>query len=228
MKTFVTLLMCMLTMQCTAASNWVFVNETPPGFSAEPGDYNATAVTVKLGPHNLSFSTRIEYPIFRGYYEKSGYNKPAGKGKDYHMCTYDIGMLEFSSSEYEPVNDARRVYGAVTFEIYRYVAPLDYPPTWPGAFYDFTRFGAHREPLAWEDFEPENAFLPVDVVVNGRIGTILCRDYEKRENYVDDKEHVECIYAYSPDPTTFMVVHLYDMDWSKDISLVIETLNVTS
>ena len=63
---------------------------------------------------------------------------------------------------------------------------------------------------------------------DGRIGTIICRDYEKRENYVDDKEHVRCWYGYSPDPTTFVVVNFYDMNWSKDVSLIIETLDVTS
>ena len=38
MKTFVFLLMCMLTVQCTDASDRVFLNETTPGLSFVYGD----------------------------------------------------------------------------------------------------------------------------------------------------------------------------------------------
>jgi hypothetical protein len=228
MKIHVFLLMCMLTVQCTAASDHVFLNDTTPGLSVVPGDYNATAFTVPLGPYKISFLTRLADPRLMGYYEKSYHYGYEGKGKDYHMCTYDLGRLDVYSREYDAVNDIGRMNGEVAFEIYRYVAPLDYPPTWSEIFYDSTRFDAYSEPLAWKDFEPGKAFLPVDVIVNGRIGSIICRDSEKLEKQVDDKEHVRCAYGYSPDPLTFVVVNFYDTNWAKDVSLVIETLNVTS
>lgn len=104
MKTHILLLMCMLTVQCTAASDWVPINETTPGFSAVPGDYNSTAVTVPLGPYKIRFLTRLVDPTFEGCYEKSSYNIPDGKGKDYHTCTYDIGTLLVSGHIYDPVN----------------------------------------------------------------------------------------------------------------------------
>jgi hypothetical protein len=219
----------MLTVQSTAASDHVFLNGTTPGLSIVPGDYNATAITVPLGPYNISFSTRLAALGFYGYYEKSGYNGYEGKGKDYHMCTYDLGRLDVYSRKYDSVNGTRRLDEWMEFLVFHYADPFDYPP--PGLeIFSIDRPFAdiYHMRCYWDDFDPVEAFLPVDVIVNGRIGTIVCRDYEQFENYVDDKEHVECFYAYSPDPTTFVVVHFYDMNWAKDVSLVIETLNVTS
>jgi hypothetical protein len=182
MKTQMFLLMCMLTVQCTAASDYVVydcvpINETTPGFSVAPGDYNSTAVTVPLGPYKISFLTRLENITFKGFYEKSGRNVYEGKGKDYHMCTYDIGELIVSSRN-----------GKVDFFIHHYVAPLNYPPEGPHILFQKDK----------------------------------CADYYPYSYYYRYSKY------YSPDPTTFVYMQFFDMDWNKDILLILETLNVTS
>jgi hypothetical protein len=229
MKIHVFLLMCMLTVQCTAASDRVNIDETTPGFSAVPGDYNATAVTVPLGPYNISFSTRLVDPTFQGNYKKSVYDMPVGKGKDYHMCDCDFGEITVSGHRYNYVNGTFHRDGWMHFKIYRYASPFDYPPPKleilsPGRTFD----GVYHKHCSWDDFDPAEAFLPVDVIINGNIGTIICSGSEEHSEYVRDKEHVTCMYGYSPEPTTFVLVLFSDMDWYKDISLVLETLNVTS
>jgi len=190
-----------------AMSDTIHINNTSPGFSAVPGPYNAVYVTTPMGPYNVSFSIRAENASYDGYYQDSVLNRSAGSGKSYHTCTYDIGTLMVVPG----------TGGSMHLHIYRYVSPLSDAPVDPDPFgYSEMETAEARD---WDISSPSNT------VIDGYNATEVVA-YPPSEPYAPWKKPRH-IYTYSPDLGTFVVVYS-DMDYDKDISLVLETLHITS
>jgi hypothetical protein len=196
------------------------INETTPGFSAAPGEYNAAHVTVPLGPYQISFSTRLENVTYKGEYEALGHNETTGSGKDYHVATYDECDLYVLPNE----------TGYIHFRIYRYVGPSLYPPVDPDP-------NGYRTISGWIDTPTmsRDDSGPEPQTIDGKPGTVVTWwsihhninvvypsdsfDVQGEENYFA---------AYQPNDKTFVVVEFYDIDYDKDVALVLQTLHISS
>lgn len=209
------------------------INESTPGFSIAPGDYDAVQVTVPLGSYLISFLTRVENVSFTGKYWESYMNRSAGSGKDYHICTYDLGRLwvirNTSTDRYEDV------YGNVSFgekvieiQLYRYVGPTSFPAIDPDPYGLSTVTSWHEtSTTSWDYTDPES------ITIDGKTGT-LCMWWQTIHNYgyypsqdfdVYGKEHY--VATYQPDDKTYVVMETSDIDYDKDVALVLETLHIS-
>lgn len=191
------------------------INETMPGFSATPGDYDATKVAVPLGPYLISFSTRLENITFEGEYDTLAHNETAGSGKDYHVCTYDVGYLW--------VRENTSYYPAFRFTIYRYAGPSSYPPVDPDPN-GFSIVSGFRDTATMS----REHIGPDPLTIDGKQGTILTW-WTVHHDSIDVVGNGYHVAAYQPDDKTFVVLETDNsIDYDKDVALVLQTLEIKS
>jgi len=230
----VLIVLCLLVVQGLVLGNNTMyppINDTTPGFSAKPGGYDATQVSVPLGPYHISFSTRLENVTCEGEYRKSDFNKSAGSGKDYRICTYDLGTLRVLRNSTAQRGNVGSAYptAELTFTIYRYVAPSSYPPENPdpngylrlSTFYD--------SPTLSRDISD-----PEQLIIDGKRGTLMSFWYTNHntnvvypsESYdrVGDSDYIA---AYQPGDKTFVVLKTSGVGYDRDVALVLQTLHIT-
>jgi tetratricopeptide (TPR) repeat protein len=199
------------------------INDTTPRFSAVQGKYDATQVTVPLGPYQISFSTRLENITFAGVYDALGYNKTAGSGKEYHTCTYDKGDLDVLQNG---------TYGEmypIRFTIYRYVSPSSYPPIDPDPNGMWELGSLIDSATMTRDYSG-----PDSITIDGQQGTLITGwttwhnyDYDGEEHSTNYDRYTY-IATYQPNDNTYVVVKFDDsIDYDKDVALVLETLHIT-
>jgi tetratricopeptide (TPR) repeat protein len=209
------------------------INDTTPGFSAVPGEYDATQVSIPLGPYRISFLTRLENVTVEGKYELLGHNETAGSGKDYHICTYDVGELRIlrNSTAAQRMSESWTGGGypiaEFDFTIYRYAGPSTYPPVDPDPS-GFSRISSFRDTATLsQDYTTDS------ITIDGKQGTLLTRwaTYHN-ENYYGESHDVvgnSCYIAtYQPNDKTFVVLKAdSSLDYDKDVALVLQTLHIT-
>jgi hypothetical protein len=215
-------LLCLIVLQgCVMGSDLLPINETIPGFSAAPGEYNATQVTVPLGPYLIGFSTRLENVTFEGDYEALGHNETTGSGKDYHICTYDEGHLW--------IRENAKYYPAFRFTVYRYAGPSSYLPVDPDPN-GFSIISSFRDTSTMS----REYIGPDPLTIDGKEGTIL-QWWSVRHNinvvYPSDSFDVAgnsyYVATYQPDDKTFVVLESDNsIDYDKDVALVLQTLHI--
>lgn len=217
----IAMILLLLIFPLSASADLLPINETTPGFSAVPGEYDATDVTIPLGPYQISFSNRLENVTFEGYYTESGHNETVGSGKDYHISTYDIGELWVL----ENASD----YPALRFTIYRYVSPSAYPPVDPDPN-GYSIISSSRDtPTMSRDYTG-----PDTLTIDGKKGTILTwwsvhhnSDVVYPSNSFDVVGSNYYVVAYQPNGKTFVVLETDNsVDYDKDVALVMETLHI--
>jgi len=204
------------------ATTYSLINDTTPGFSAVPGKYDATQVTVPLGPYIISFSTRLANATFWGEYDALGHNKTAGSGKDYRTCTYDEGRLE--------VQENGSYYPAFRFTIYHYVGPSSYPPTDPDPNGMWEVGSLIDTPTMTREYAG-----PDPITIDGKQGTLITTwSVYHNINVVYPSDSFDVIapsyyiVAYHPNDKTFVVLKTDNsLDYDKDIALVLQTLHIT-
>lgn len=198
------------------------INETTPGFSVAPGEYDATKVSIPLGPYQISFLTRLENISFEGEYKELGYNKTTGSGKDYHIATYDRGNLW--------VRENDSYYPAFRFTIYRYISPSSYQPVDPDPN-GFSYISNFRDtPTMSRDYTG-----PDQLTIDGKQGTLSSWwsvHHNSNVGYPGDSFDVVgnsyYVATYQPNEKTFVVLESDSgIDYDKDVALVLETLHIT-
>ena len=177
------------------------INESTPGFSITPDKHDAEKVTVPLGPYVISFLTRLENVTAEGIYEPQRHNETAGSGKDYHICTYDLGQLWIYNNGSGPQD-----YPAFKFTIYRYVGPSSYRPVDPDP-------GGISIISSWRDTATisRDYLGPDPLTIDGKKGTILTwwSTYHNKDYYGERSDVVGNSYyvvTYQPDYETFVVL----------------------
>lgn len=200
------------------------INESTPGFSITPDNYDAKKVTVPLGPYVISFLTRLENVTAKGIYEPQRHNETAGSGMDYHICTYDLGQLWIYNN-----NSGPRDYPAFRFTIYSYIGPTSYQPVDPDP-------GGVSVISSWRDTATISRDYtgPDPLTVDGKKGTILAwwSIYHNEDYYGERHDLVGSSYyvvTYQPDDKTFVVLSTDNIvDYDKDVALVLQTLHISS
>ena len=221
------------------ATMYPSINDTTPGFSAVPGKYDATQVTIPLGPYRISFLTRLENVTVEGRYELLGHNKTAGSGKDYHICTYDVGDLrvlrnstaaQIMSESWPQVGGHPSGYPSaeLDFTIYHYAGPSTYPPNDPDPS-GFSRISSFRDTATIsQDYTTDS------ITIDGKQGTLLTRwvTYHNGNYYGESHDVVGNSYyivTYQPNDKTFVVLKTDNsLDYDKDVALVLQTLHISS
>lgn len=210
------------------------INDTTLGFSAVPGKYDATQVTIPLGPYRISFLTRLENVTVEGKYRLSGHNKTAGSGKDYHICTYDVGDLRVlrNSTAAQRMSESwpgKDYYpdAEFTFTIYHYAGPSSYPPVDPDPS------GFSRIPNYGNLKTISSDYIVDPLTIDGKRGSLTTtwttyhNNYDPNDTW-DTQTKNRYIAAYQPNDKTFVVVVFNKgIDYDKDVALVLDTLHIT-
>jgi hypothetical protein len=205
-------LLCLLMLQGSVMGRGLSpINESTPGFSAVPGDYKATQVTIPLGPYIIEFSTRLENATYEGSYTESCLNRSSGSGKSYHTNTYDVATFV--------VND-----GNTRINIYHQVSPAGETAVdpYPCGYDDCVPLISSSTYGEWTTGSSSPA------KIDGRTGTHTLAQLDRAyPDYMIRTIKERYVYAYQLDDNTFATLYS-DEDYAKEVSLLEETLHISS
>ena len=185
------------------------LNTTNPDMivGISPGEYESTRYDIPVGPFEISFERRSPLDVFGVKYIT--FNESLGSGKSYHSNEYERYTLV--ALQHNPDNGLE--VGTIYFLITRQLSKTHPERPQSADFY----WGS---PSMWYSNSP------VSTTIDGYRGYLTSYEYNNNYYIHPSLRDTQYIWRYDINPNIFVTIMQQKGDFSRDMLLVIDTLNI--